>query len=77
MRQYSEKTGTAICKAMNRISSWCKRNQLSPLSTDQRECVLDLSRQREALDMLHDLRDRVGVPSLLVAECMVAMGRGK
>lgn len=77
MAPYSEKTEDKIAKALNRISSWCKKSGFSPLTTDQRSCVLDISRQSEALDMLCDLRDRVGVPSLLVAECMVAMGCGK
>ncbi len=73
---YSDAKRQLIWVAAMAISKALRKHGDGPINNEQLACMLSDERSREAIDMLHDLRDRVRVPANLVATAMLAINAG-
>lgn len=63
---YEEKLGAIIGTTQFCAEAWLQGAGLRPFSAEQHEALHDPTRAAEALGMLQDMRDRIGLPQRFV-----------
>ena len=63
---YEESLGATIGSTQYAAEAWLQGAGLRPFSQEQHEALNDPTRAAEALGMLQDMRDRIGLPAKFV-----------